>query len=77
MRHFAVAAVVAVTRAGHAVAEEPTLTLDDIAVDDPVTTMASTEDGKFLVLAHQAKNRLAFWDVAGGRVVKKVDCAAR
>lgn len=45
---------------------------DVIATDHVVYTMALTEDGRYLVIAHDDANLLTIWDVAVGKVIANV-----
>jgi DNA-binding beta-propeller fold protein YncE len=43
-------------------------------VKDSVTTMEMTEDGKYLVIAHQEAKKVTIWDVEHDREIKTVSC---
>ncbi len=45
-----------------------------IPTEEPVSGMALTEDGAWLVLAHQADNSLSIWDVSKNAIVRSVPC---
>ncbi len=45
-----------------------------LPIEDYVTTLTMTEDGRHLILAHEAKNKLTVWDVARQKVVKTLSC---
>jgi hypothetical protein len=47
-----------------------------LATDEPVTTMAMTEDGLYLVLAHQAADLHSVWDVKAEKMIKSVEIRA-
>jgi S1-C subfamily serine protease/DNA-binding beta-propeller fold protein YncE len=56
--------------AGGATAAE----LAPLPVPDPATTMAMTEDGLFVLIAHQAAGKISIWDVKSGKLLKTVEC---
>src|SRR4051812_33548276 len=47
-----------------------------LPLDKPVSAIALTEDGKQLVIAHEAENLLTIWDVAANKQVSSVSCVA-
>lgn len=47
-----------------------------VNLDDEPTTMALTEDGKTLVVAHEKANRLSVYDVKSGKLQTAFDCPA-
>jgi hypothetical protein len=56
--------------------DDPVAEFKVLATDEPVSTMAMTEDGLYLVLAHQAADSISVWDVKAGKTIKSVDVTA-
>ncbi len=54
-------------------AEEPAV-FERLPLEHPATAMALTADGNWLVVAHDAANELTVWDVATGKLARKVEC---
>lgn len=47
-----------------------------LATDEPVTSMALSEDGNQLLISHQAANRISVWDVLQERLIQTIETAA-
>lgn len=45
-----------------------------VATEQPVTTIALTEDGQYLVAAHEAENQVSIWEVKSGVLTKLIPC---
>lgn len=45
-----------------------------LPAESQVATMAATEDGKLLILGHQAEDKLTVWDIATAQPVTEVKC---
>lgn len=56
--------------------EDETVTFSPLELDEAVSSMAMTEDGKHLVLAHRSANSVSVYDVLGKTVVASVSCPA-
>ncbi len=56
--------------------EEAVVEFKVLATDEPVSTMALTEDGLYLIMAHQAADMVSVYDVKAGKTVKSVDVSA-
>jgi len=64
----------AATRARQrAAADDAPVEFKILATEEPVTTMSMTEDGLYLVMAHQASDQVSLWDVKAERSVKTVE----
>jgi DNA-binding beta-propeller fold protein YncE len=48
--------------------------LQKLPLGDPATSMTMTEDGKYLLVAHEEKDKLSVWDVTAGKVVRTIEC---
>ena len=49
---------------------------EPVPTPDATTSMAMTEGGKYLVVAHELSDQLSVWDVLTGRMVKLLSCPA-
>jgi hypothetical protein len=47
---------------------------EKLPVTMAVTSQAITEDGKYVVLAHQSSNKISVWSVLGRKIVSTIDC---
>jgi hypothetical protein len=45
-----------------------------LPVPDPVRTIAASEDGRLLLMAHEQADKVTVWDVAAGKVVRTLAC---
>jgi hypothetical protein len=44
-----------------------------LVMDEPVTSMAITEDHRYLVTTHQAADKVSLWDISEGRTAKVLE----
>ena len=51
-------------------AESDSITFSRLGLPAPVTFMATTEDGLFLICSHQNANQVSIWDLAANKLVK-------
>ncbi|NQT85237.1 hypothetical protein HQ560_00645, partial [bacterium] len=55
----------------------PKATVQEVAAiptDAPATGMGITEDGAFLLIAHESSNQISVWDVKAQKVIKILSC---
>lgn len=47
-----------------------------LELGSPITLMAPTEDGEFLVFSHLEANKVTVWDIGAGKIVKTINMPA-
>jgi S1-C subfamily serine protease len=62
------------TMLGCAVARAGEAKFEPLPLEHPATTMALTEDGKLLLVAHEEANKVSVWDIQAGKVLRSVEC---